>query len=114
MSPAKFREECEQFKGDMASCILNIKRLSMIYHFKLNIVVLDNGHDEFYPLKPMFEKENIAFLFFKDYIENKLHIKPEEMKKNYYWAIDMHYNSKGYNLLADGIAWKLKETGTIK
>ncbi len=103
----------------LLKCIDTYKKLAQEKHFELLIVL--------HPWLWEWQSEKSKFINrFKDYCFNnnlqcldlmEYYINIEKIKgenaQEYYWKQDCHNNSKGYEIFARGVEWKLKEIGVL-
>jgi len=113
ISPDKYTSDVAKANNDIEDCIYRFHQLSNEIPFKMAVVFYDDQSSAYNQLKKsLLEKgEIITFDLFK-YNREVKKLSKDEMKK-YYWPIDGHCNSKGYNLLAEGVEWYLIQAGIL-
>lgn len=98
---------------EISKCINKYYELSRKKNIKLVIVIIDDGNPFYIPIIKKLKKENIIPVFdLRDYNNNIAGINPGN-RSGLYWETDGHFNSKGYNLMAKGIEWNLKQAGIL-
>lgn len=111
MSPADYTIDSIKALHDIGQCILRFYQLSLDKKFKLAVVFYDDRNNSYASIISQLKKENIVpVIDLFDYNKNVEKLSNMN-KRQYYWAIDGHYNPKGYDLLARGVVWNLKQLG---
>jgi len=109
LSPKEYINEIENAQIDIYNCIQKFYKLSVDNSFKLIAVFYDDGNNYFKMLISKLRKENIIpVIDLSDYNKNIENIPFDDIYKNYMWPIDKHFNSKGYDLMARGVFWNLR------
>jgi len=113
MPPEKFNANTKKALLAMEECIKRFYYLSIQHDFKLALVFFDKSQYERYvyaQLIDQLKKENlIPVIDLFEYNKNIIKLDSNEYRKHYFWPIDKHFNSRGYNLMAEGVEWNLKE-----
>ena len=74
---------------------------------------IDNKSFSYLSKVEQYAKENkIETLNMLDYYLNNQNISIKNSKE-YYWKIDGHHNTKGYEAFARGVEWKLLKIGVL-
>ncbi len=111
LSPEDFKKHEEKALEDIYDCIYKFYKLAQDKHFKLVVVFYDDTDTQYSLLRTKLKDEkNIPVIDLFDYNKNIENISTEEWVQNYMWPIDKHFNSKGYNIMAKGVFWNLKNS----
>lgn len=99
---------------DIENCVNSYYQLSLQENFKLAIVFLDTKGGSRYDflIKKLKKEGIISVIDLKEYNRNVEKISEEDMLQ-YFWKIDMHCNSNGYNLISKGIIWNFTKSGIV-
>lgn len=114
LSKSDYKADSIKANRDIEDCVDRFYQLSIKEKFNLGIVFIDDRNGERYNfLKKKLKKENLVPII--DLIEyNKEVEKLSDINlKEYYWPIDGHCNSRGYNLMAKGVLWNLDKLGIL-
>jgi len=98
---------------DVEECIYRFEALAQKNKFKLVVVFIDDTKPRYRPLIEKLKNDGIIstidlFEYNKEYF-----MRTGYSRSNYYWPIDRHCNSRGYNLFAEGITENLMQMGLI-
>lgn len=109
LSPKEYKREKIKALNDIENCIRKFYSLSLENKFKLAIVFYDDNQEDYksliYKLK---QEKTIPIIDLFDYNKNIRKLN-QENRKEYFWPIDGHCNSSGYNLFSDGVLWNLEK-----
>lgn len=114
LSQTDYQKECVQANIDIINCIDLFYQLSLEHKFKLVVVFIDNrGNSRYDFLINKLNKEGTIPAIDLEYYNKNIEKLSEKDLESYYWKIDMHCNSKGYDLISKGIMWNLNKMGII-
>lgn len=113
LSQKEFEANLIDAKKDIYECIYKFYDLSKKNNFLLIVVFVDDRMTLYFPMISELKREKTVPVI--DLFEYNRTVKGEKMgyRSPYYWKIDGHCNSKGYDLFAEGIMWNLKRMGII-
>ena len=94
---------------DIEDCLNSFVKLSEEKHFNLKIVFIDDGNFKYFPLIFKLTKQNKIPIFNMFKYNNEIEKMSLSDRSKYYWTIDGHCNSKGYDLMAKGVIWYLNK-----
>jgi hypothetical protein len=119
--PNKYLQSQEEYKKeiinanlDIENCVNRFYKLSTVENFKFVVVIIDFRLNSKYDLmaSKLKKEDIITVIDLKDFNKNIKKLSDKELK-SFFWKIDMHCNSKGYNFISNGIIWKFNEIGII-
>jgi len=113
LSPAAFNADRIKATKDIEDCIFRFYNLSIEKHFNFRVIFVDDGNNKYNPLIYKLKKESIIPVFDMFEYNNKIKKMNPEDRNKYYWPIDGHCNSKGYNIMAEGVEWFLMKNEII-
>jgi lysophospholipase L1-like esterase len=115
----EFEKKKNELIDSIYNALVNIKDITVKNGFEFLIVLLPDYHElqnDIYSLKPLALKisknPDLNFTDLREYYK-KAGIDNPDVVFKYYWKIDCHHTSKGYAIMADGIADAIYKNGTI-
>ena len=125
LSPDEYKVEAVRAVRAINDCIEQFYKLAISEHFKLIVVFFDpekkgseqgkfyvNGKLPYLNIIQSTERKNIPFIALSKYNRNVEKLSPSAYQ-SYYWPINQHPTSKGYDLIARGVEWNLKKMGVL-
>lgn len=111
--PEDYKKDSIKAIKDIDQCTQQFYQLSLVNKFKLVIVFYDDEDNRYtFLMNKLKQEKMIPVIDLFEYNKNIEKISRLNNSK-YYWPIDGHYNAKGYDLLARGVLWNLKEMGIL-
>lgn len=113
-SPSDYRADSIKADKDIENCVARFYQLSLKEKFKLAIIFIDDrGGERYAYLINKLNKENIIpVIDLTEYNKNIEKLNPSDLNA-YFWPIDKHCKSGGYELYSKGIMWNFKKMGII-
>lgn len=112
LSPTSFAKDSIRALKDFDNCINRFYQLSLESKFKLVVVFYDDDNTVYFVLMNKLKQDHLIQVI--DLFEyNKSIEKINARDRKYWWPIDWHYNSSGYDIMAKGVLWNLNEMGII-
>lgn len=113
LSPAQYKTDSLNAINAIYGCIGQFHLLSAKEKFKLVFIFFDDGKDRYFSLMQTIKQEKRVTVF--DLFEYNKNIEEidKSTRQKYFWPIDGHCNSKGYDLIARGVEWNLINSGII-
>jgi hypothetical protein len=113
LTPSEAHEDYNKALTDINQCLNRFNETAKENSFGLLVVFINDLNGKYLPLIQKIERSKIIpFLNMNDYLSQEEKISDKDLDL-YRWPIDGHYNSRGYDLLARGVYWKLKQMGVI-
>ena len=114
MSPEDYIADCQKANNDIKSCIDRFYRLSLKEKFKFAIIFIDDESKDADPyLSDILKKENVIPIIDLPEYNKKIGKLTTSNRTKYYWSLDRHCNSRGYDMWARGVEWNLNKLGLI-
>ncbi|MBU0765737.1 MAG: SGNH/GDSL hydrolase family protein [Bacteroidetes bacterium] len=111
LSPEEYHADSIKALDDLKSCIYRFYNMAVKNHFTLIVVFYDDMTDDLANIRADIIRESrIRVIDLFEY-NNKTEKLTKQDKMVYYWPIDGHCNSKGYDLIAKGICRNLYKMG---
>lgn len=96
------------------NCVRSFYELSLQENFTLAIVFLDTkGGSRYDFLNDELKKEGVIPVIDLEYYNKNIENLSDKELDSYFWKIDMHCNSKGYDLISKGILWNFNNLGIL-
>lgn len=110
----EYEKEIINANVDLENCVNRFYKLSTVKGFNFAVVFLDFRLNSKYDyLNGKLKKEGIINVIdLRDYNKNVEKLSDDELE-SFFWKIDMHCNSKGYNFISKGITWKFSKMGIL-
>jgi len=113
ISPKENEANYANAQYDIYNCILKFYNLSLKNKFQLVIVLVDDTKNDYFPIiEKLKQLKTIPVIDLFEYNKNIADVTINNRNK-YYWEVDGHCNSNGYNLFAEGVLYNLMKMGTI-
>ncbi|MCK9612269.1 MAG: GDSL-type esterase/lipase family protein [Bacteroidales bacterium] len=113
LSPSEYKADSIRAKEDTENCIYRFHELSLKKGFTLIVVFIDDTGTGYDSIKSKLLTENkIRVIDLFQYTKEIEKITPLNHHK-YYWPVDGHCRSTGYEVMAKGVLWNLEKMGII-
>lgn len=111
--PEDYKKDSVKAMNDIDQCTRQFYQLSLENKFRLVVVFYDDRDNRYtFLINKLKQEKMIPVIDLFEYNKNVEKI-TRHNKSIYYWPVDGHYNAKGYDLLARGVLWNLKEMGIL-
>lgn len=114
MSEKDYKADCDKANRATKECIYRFYKSSIKENFKFAVIFIDDEckDPDPYLFDVLKEEKVIPVIDLADY-NKKIGQLTSQYRTKYYWSLDGHCNSKGYDMWANGIKWNLIRMGLI-